>query len=340
MKASPRLLVLDDWEGRLAVAPGTARLRELADVHLLDRPLAEVPNAELADVEVLMAVRERTRLDAATFDRLPALELVLQTGGHAYHLDAAAARERGVVVTLGRRAVGPRAAVPELTFALAIAALRQFPAAQRAMGAGQWPVLTGRTLAGRRLGLLGTGRHGARVATIARAFGMDVVAWARPGSDGADPSLPRVDLDELLATSDVVSIHLRLSPESTGLLDADRLARCKPGAVLVNTSRGAIVDEAALVDALRDGPLAAAGLDVFTQEPLPATSPLRSLPNVVMTPHIGWTVEEVFDEFAVIASEQLAAYLAGSLDAEELLPGAATLGAASQAARHGRSPQT
>lgn len=326
MSGRPRLLVLDDWEGRLAQASGTRRLRELADVELLDRPLAEVKDSHLADVRVLMAVRERTRLDAATLDRMPALELILQTGGHAYHLDAEAARERGIVVTLGRRAVGPRAAVPELTFALAISALRRMPQAQRAMNAGDWPALTGRTLAGRRLGLLGTGRHGARVARIAEAFGMDVVAWARPGSPGADSSIPRIDLDELLSTSDVVSIHLRLSEDSHGLLDARALARCKPGAVLVNTSRGAIVDEEALVSALRAGPLAAAGLDVFTTEPLPVDSPLRSLPNVVLTPHIGWTVEEVFDEFAKIASEQLADFLAGSLDSAELLPGAAAPG--------------
>lgn len=323
MSSRPRLLILDDWEGRLTAAPGTDRMRELADVVLIDRPLAEVDDAFLRDVSVLMAVRERTRLDAATFARLPALELVLQTGGHAYHLDADAARQRDVVVTLGRRGQGPRAAVPELTFALAIAALRRLPEAIRAMDAGEWPMLTGRTLGGRRLGLLGTGRHGQRVAKIAEAFGMDVVAWARPGSEGADPSLRRVDLDELLATSDVVSIHLRLSDSSRGLLDATRLRSMKQGAVLVNTSRGAIVDEAALAEVLRDGPLAAAGLDVFVEEPLQADSPLRSLSNVVLTPHVGWTVEEVFDEFADIAADQLAAYLEGSLDEGELLPGTA-----------------
>lgn len=323
MTGQRKLLILDDWEGRLAAAPGTRRLRDLAEVELLDRPLRDVDDARLADVRFLMAVRERTRLDAGTLARLPSLELVLQTGGHAYHLDAAAARDRDIVVTLGRRAVGPRAAVPELTFALAIAALRRFPEAMRAMGDGSWPVLTGRTLAGRRLGLLGTGRHGTRVARIAEAFGMDVVAWARPGSAGADPGIPRVSLEELLASSDVVSIHLRLSEESRGLLDADRLRSMKPGSVLVNTSRGAIVDETALIAALRDGPLAAAGLDVFTEEPLPPDSPLRGLDNVVLTPHIGWTVEEVFDEFAEIAADQLGAYLDGTLDETELLPGAA-----------------
>jgi len=319
----PRLLVLDDWEGRLRAAPGCARLRELADVEVLDERLADVPDDRLRDVQVLLAIRERTRLDAATLARFPRLELLLQTGGHAYHVDAEYALEQGLVVSLGRRAVGPRAAVPELTFALAIAALRHLPAAQRAMAAGQWPPLMGRTLAGRTLGLLGTGRHGARVAKLGEAFGMTVVAWARPGSMGADPSIPRLPLDELLATSDVLSIHLRLSPESRGMLDAGRLAELKPGAVLINTSRGAIVDEAALVAALTNGPLAAAGLDVFTEEPLPADSPLRSLPNVVLTPHIGWTVEEVFDEFATIACEQLAEYLAHRLDPAELMDPAA-----------------
>jgi phosphoglycerate dehydrogenase-like enzyme len=300
-------------------------MRRLADVEVLDRPLADVPDAQLAEVEAILAVRERTRLDAATLDRLPALRLILQSGGHAYHLDAAAARERGIVVTLGRRGQGPRAAVPELTFALMIGALRHLPTAVQSMARGEWPSLTGRTLAGRRLGLLGTGRHGSNVARIAQAFGMEVAAWARPGSRGADPSIPRVPLEELLASSDVVSVHLRLSDEVRGLLGRDRLRAMKPGSVLINTSRGAIIDEAALVDVLRDGPLAAAGLDVFVTEPLPADSPLRSLPNALLTPHIGWTVEEVFDEFAAIAADQLEAYLGGTLEPAELHPESAPL---------------
>lgn len=319
MTARPRLLILDDWEGRLAAAAGTRRMREFADVVVLDRPLSDVADSFLAEVRVLMAVRERTHLDAATLGRMPALKLVLQTGGHAYHLDGDETHRRGIVVALGRQAQAPRAAVPELTFALMISALRHMGEAQKALIAGEWPVLIGRTLAGRRLGLLGTGRHGSRVADIARAFGMDVVAWARPGSEGADRSIPRVGLNELLATSDVVSIHLRLSEDSFNLLDAITLRKFKHGAVLVNTSRGAIIDEEALAVVLRDGPLAAAALDVFAEEPLPAESPLRSLPNVVMTPHIGWTVEEVFDEFADIAAQQLADFLDNSLDPEQLL---------------------
>jgi D-3-phosphoglycerate dehydrogenase / 2-oxoglutarate reductase len=149
---------------------------------------------------------------------------------------------------------------------------------------------------------------------------MEVAAWARPGSNTnyAD-QVPRLPLDELLRTSDVISIHLRLSPESTGLLNAKRLQAMKPGSVLINTSRGAVVDEEALVHALIYGPLSGAGLDVYAHEPLAQGSMLRSLSNVLLTPHIGWTVEEVFEEFAQIACTQLLQYLHGTLPASELL---------------------
>jgi len=319
-----RLLVLDDYEGRIAGSPAMGRLRQLAEVTVLNRPLTEADLAELADVEVLMAVRERTRLDADLFDRLPRVELVLQTGGHAYHVDEPAVTGRGIVVALGRRARMPTAAVPELTFGLMIAVLRRIHPLASELSAGAWPEAMGGTLAGRTLGILGLGRHGRPVARIGAAFGMRVVAWDRGhGPKAGDPEVERLPLDELLARSDVVSVHLRLSPESRGLLGRERLARMRPGAVLVNTARGAIVDEGALVEALRAGRLAGAGLDVFATEPLPAVSPLRALPNVVLTPHIGWKVDEVFHEWAVIAADQLAAYLEGRLAAGEVLAPAA-----------------
>lgn len=318
--ARPELLVLDDRERRVEKASATERLRSRADVRFARRPLGEMTDAELSSVRVLLPIRERTTLDAATLDRLPALELVLQTGGHAYHVDVDAARERGILVALGRGGTAARAAVPELTFALMVGCLRQLPRAHRAMTAGEWPSLVGRSLEGRRLGVLGVGRHGARVADIARAFGMEVVAWQRdePGSAREESGVVRCDLRTLLRTSDVVSIHLRLSEESRGLLGRRELAWCKPGAVLINTARGAIVDEEALVAALTDGPLVAAGLDVFTKEPLPAGDPLRRLENVVMTPHVGWTVEEVFAEFAEIAADQLEDYTDGALSPRTL----------------------
>ncbi|MGH3367259.1 MAG: NAD(P)-dependent oxidoreductase [Nocardioidaceae bacterium] len=323
-----RLLVLGDLEGLVRSAPGTDQLRALCAVTVLDRPLAEVEDAELADVRFLLAIRERTRLDAETLARFPALELILQTGSHAYHVDAAELRRRGVPVALGRRARMVGSAMPELTLFLMLACLRRVGEASRAMTAGDWPSLVGRVLAGRRLGLLGLGRHGGRVAQLARALDMDVVAWDRSGEQAgtATPDgrtnadgVVLVPLSTLLGTADVVSVHLALTDESRGLLGRDHLVEMKPGAVLVNTARGAIVDESALVDALRSGRLAAAGLDVFAEEPLPADHALRSLPNAVLTPHVGWTVEEVFAESAAIAADQVSDYLAGQLDPAELL---------------------
>ena len=322
----PRLLVLDDAEGQIAGAPAMTRLRELAQVSVLDRPLTDGDLDRLSEVQVLLAIRERTRLDRRLLDRLPRLELVLQTGGHAYHVDEEAATGRGIVVALGRRARMPSASVPELTFGLMLAVLRRIHPLAGQLAAGGWPEAMGGTLAGRTLGVLGLGRHGRPVARIAADFGMLVLAWDRdPGRAYPDdePVAERLPLDDLLDRSDVVSVHLKLSPESTGLLDAGRLARLRPGAILINTARGAIVDEQALVAALAAGRLAGAGLDVFSTEPLPADHPLRTAPNVVLTPHIGWKVAEVFAEWAEIAAEQLAAWLAGRLPAGEVLNPAA-----------------
>lgn len=199
--------------------------------------------------------------------------------------------------------------------------MHRLPEAQKALQRGDWPLLMGRTLAGRRLGILGLGRHGSRVARIAKdAFQMEVAAWDRSAAaKDDDAGIERLPLQELLAVSDILSIHLRLSPEFTGLLNRERLNMMKPGAILINTARGAIIDEPALVEALCSGRLSAAGLDVFAKEPLPVDLPLRSMEQVVITPHIGWTVEEVFEEFAEIACAQLLEYRSGKLSSTELL---------------------
>lgn len=316
----PRLLVLDDYEGQLSAAPAMTRLRKLAEVTILNHPLKTDDMHKLKYFQILLALRERSRLDENIFQYCDNLELILQTGGHAYHLDEAAATKRGIVVALGRRATRPMVVVPELAFGFMLGLVRNLHPLITQMSNGEWPLSMGSSLAGRTLGILGYGRHGQSVARIAKAFGMKIIAWDRGSSSKTiDLNVMRLPLDDLLACSDIVSIHLRLSEESRGLINRERIAKMKPSAILINTSRGAIVDEDALVEALRENRLAGAGLDVFTVEPLPASSPLRILPNVLLTPHIGWKVNDVLHEFVEIAADQLAAWLNGRLSEKEVL---------------------
>jgi phosphoglycerate dehydrogenase-like enzyme len=328
MTQAPKLMVLDDYEGELAKAPAMLRLHHLADVQILDRPIRPDDLHRLSDCQILLALRERTRLDAAFFEACQNLELVLQTGGHAYHIDQAAASRRGIVIALGRRVTRPAVVIPELVFGLMLGLVRQLYPLSTEMHHGGWPALIGESLAGRTLGILGYGRLGHPVARLAEAFGMRVVAWDRTGSSpGRDEfGVERLPLEDLLATSDVVTVHLRLSDESRGLLNRERLWKMKPGAILINTARGAIVDEAALIEALQEKRLAGAGLDVFSTEPLPPASELRTLPTVILTPHVGWKVKDVLHEFVDIAADQLAAWLSTGLPRSEVLnPGAMDL---------------
>ena len=315
------MIVLDDYEGELAMAPAMMRLRQLAEVQVLDRPINHHDQHILKDFQILLTLRERTMLDGRFFEACPNLELVLQTGGHAYHIDQTAASKQGIVIALGRRVSKPTVVIPELVFGLMLGLVRQIYPLTTEMHNGGWPELIGGSLAGRTLGILGYGRLGHPVARLAEAFGMRVVAWDRTGSSpGSDQfGVLRLPLDDLLAISDVVSIHLRLSDESRGLLNREKLWKMKPGAILINTSRGAIVDEPALLEALREKRLAGAGLDVFCTEPLPQTSELRTMPNVLLTPHVGWKVRDVLHEFVEIAADQLDAWLNTGLSKNEVL---------------------
>ena len=318
---NPLLTILDDWEGLIQASACWKQLENRVEIRFLKKPIESVSDGEIEQTQFLMALRERTPLNEKVFQRMPELKLILQTGGHAYHIDIVAAQKRNILIALGRRVKAPLNSVPELTFAFMLGLLHKVYSGNQMMQNGEWSRLTGRTLSGRRLGILGLGRHGSRVAHIAStAFNMEVVAWERSGNNyESNDNIKRLPLDELLSTSDVISIHLRFSKESAGLMDKERLAKMKKNAILVNTSRGAIIDEDALAEALTVGKLAGAGLDVFVQEPLPVDSPLRKLDNVILTPHIGWTVEEVFEEFAQIACTQLIQYLEGTLSKSELL---------------------
>jgi phosphoglycerate dehydrogenase-like enzyme len=304
-----RVAILDDIHRVWAATEGVRRLRERAEVRIFEQPFGDP--AALRGCDALIANRERTRFTRELFARLPDLRILAQTGNHAYHVDLAAAREHGVVVA--KAAGGFSAGAAELAIGLAIAVLRGIPAADAAVKAGAWPTPVGRELSGKTLGIVGLGRIGRHVAKIGRAFDMRVLSWTRrpdaavAASVGAEPC----ELDELLRAADVVSIHATLAPETRGLLDARRLSLMKPSAVLINTARGPIVDEHALVEALRDRRIAGAGLDVFDTEPLPAGHPLTRLPTVVLTPHLGWPTDRKYEQFADAAADVLLAWLDG-----------------------------
>lgn len=318
----PLLLILDDWEGLLQRANDWNRLKDRVEIKFLKEALEKTEDSEIEQAQFIVALRERTILNEEIFKRMPGLKLVLQTGAHAYHIDVAAAHKRNIAIALGSRALrAPLISVPELTFAFMLGLMHKVYEGNHSMQNGEWKLFTGQTLSKRRLGILGLGRHGSRVASIAStAFNMEVVAWNRNENNyKIDDDIKKLPLDQLLETSDIVSIHLRLSKESIGLINKERLAKMKRRAILINTSRGAIVDENALIEALRQGKLAGAGLDVFEHEPLSNDSLLRKLDNVILTPHIGWTVEEVFEEFAHIVRSQLLEYLDGTLATTEIL---------------------
>lgn len=313
-----RVAVLDDYHHVFDGDPAIARLRQRLPVDVFTEHLASTD--ALHGYGILIALRERTRFDEAFFAALPALELIAQTGNHAYHVDLGAATRSGVLVALGSSDMESMSAMAastvEITFALMLAILRRVPQTDRAVRDGEWPLVLGRSLYGKRLGILGLGRIGSQVSRVARAFGMEVCAWGPTLTDERARKLgvSRLALDELLDASDIVSIHLRLSEESRGLLDEARLRRIGPRGFLVNSARGAIVDERALARVLADGGLGGAALDVFEREPLPADSPLRNLDNVVLTPHLGWPVDLTYTRMAEAVVRIVEAYLAGNWD--------------------------
>jgi phosphoglycerate dehydrogenase-like enzyme len=304
------VVVLDDWQDAIGSQPTLAALGDRVELRVYKDTAGSADELarRLAGAEIVIAVRERTRFDAAVFARAPALRLLIQTGGGLAHVDRAAAEQAGVRIAITG---GPDYPVVELTVGLMIGLLRRLSWADRLMHQGEWPVYTGQDCNGKTLGILGFGRIGAGVGRVAAALGMPVVAWGptltaeRAAAGGAT----LLELDDVLARADVLSVHLRLSPQSTGLLSRERLALLRPTAYLINTARGAIVDEAALVEMLQTGRLAGAALDVFHEEPLPADHPLARLDNVLLTPHVGWPSAGNFAYWAERAAEQIKKFL-------------------------------
>lgn len=308
-----KVAILDDYQHAFEGSPAIARLRQKAEVDVYTEkfPSEEALVRALRGCRAVIPIRERTRFSAQLLKSLPDLEIISQTGNHAYHIDIGAATEAGVLVSLAPGGAG----VTELAFALMLAAMRRIPQSDRAMRQGKWPLVLGIVLKGKTLGILGLGKVGAEIAQIARAFGMKIIAWGptltqeRAEKHGA----AFMPLEEVMKTADVVSVHLKLSEQSKGLIDEARLRLMKKSAYFINTARGAIVDEAALAKILREKAIAGAALDVFVEEPLPSTSPLLQLDNVVLAPHLGWPTDAGFHGFAENAVANILDYMEGKI---------------------------
>jgi len=308
-----RVTVLDDYQHAIAPTKAIERLRQKVDVQILSEKLAteEALVRALEGCQAIIPIRERTKFSAALLEKLADLELISQTGNHAYHIDLVAATRQGIVVSL---APGGNSTT-ELTLGLMLDVMRRISHSDRALRRGEWPLVLGYVLKGKTLGILGLGKIGTEVAAVARAFGMRVIAWGPTltRERAANSEATYLPLEEVLRTADVVSVHLKLSDESKNLLNEARLRLMKRTAYLVNTARGAIVDEIALVKVLKENAIAGAALDVFAAEPLPKNHPLADLDNVVLTPHLGWPTDSGFEGFAENAVTNILDYLEGKL---------------------------
>ena len=310
-----KLVVPDDFPPALTGSSAEPRLKGLGEVAIHTERGADREDElirRIGDAEVVVNIRAHARFTENVLQHAPRLRLISIWGTGVDNVDLDACRRRGVTVT---NTPGVNAdAVAEHALALMLAVQRRIPALDRDVRAGQWPRGLLVEAHGKTLGLVGLGEIGRRVAGFGRALGMTVLAWTVRGDDarvvaaGARPAA----LDTLLRESDVVSLHLRLSGETRNFLGAERLALMKPTAVLVNTARGALVDKAALVAALRDGRLAGAGLDVFHEEPVPAGDPLFDLENVVLTPHNAGMTRQVIEAGLHRAVENVERFLAGT----------------------------
>jgi phosphoglycerate dehydrogenase-like enzyme len=325
-----KIAILDDYigvaleYGDWSALPGDAEItvyREaIAPEQLVD---------ELADYEIVVITQQRARLPRRVLENLPNLKLIVCNGRTSNVVDHEARIERGILLcgtvetavgaapplaTADHEARRGLPAPSEMAWALILAVAKRIGVEDREIRAGGWQTGFPVPLAGKTLGLLGAGRLGGAMVPVAKALGMDVIAWSPNLTDErcAELGVTKATKDELLAAADVLGVFLVFSERSRNTLRADDLAKMKPGAVLVNISRGPIVEESALIEALRSGHLAGAGLDVFDREPLPADHPFRSLENVVVTPHIGYVTEDLFRSSWQRMAEDIAAYLSGS----------------------------
>ncbi|OFB40963.1 hydroxyacid dehydrogenase [Mycolicibacterium sp. (ex Dasyatis americana)] len=307
-----RIAVLDDYQG-IAATVDWSPIPRPVEIASLREHIAPGPALveTLAGHEVVVAMRERTPIDATLLSQLPALKLLVTTGPFNAAIDIAAAHRLGITVSGTGGAVTPTV---EHTWALILGLQRHLVTEDQRIRNGQWQSTIGSDLHGATLGLVGVGRIGSRIAAIGKAFGMNVIAWSPNLTDerAGKAGVVRVERETLFADADVVSLHMVLADSTRGLIGAVELAAMKPSAILVNTSRGGLINEEALVDALRGKQIRGAALDVYQHEPLPPGHPLGTLPNTLLTPHLGYVTEGVMTIFYRDIVEDIAAYCAGS----------------------------
>lgn len=304
-----KIAILDDYQG---VALGYADWNGL-DVTVFRDHEADEDRliARLEPFDVICPMRERTRITQRVIESLPNLKLIATNGMRNAGIDVAAAQNKGVLVT---GTGGKSTPTPELAMGLILSLARSIPQEGRNMRAGRWQSTIGRSLNGATLGLLGLGRLGGQLAKYARAFDMHLIAWSQnlTAERAEEHGAKLVDKATLFQESDFISVHLVLGDRSRGLVSASDLAKMKADACLINTSRGPIVDEDALLKALQEGRIGGAGLDVYGTEPLPADHPIRTLDNVVLTPHLGYVTDDTYKVFYGETVECIRAWIVGA----------------------------
>jgi phosphoglycerate dehydrogenase-like enzyme len=317
-----RVVFPDDWNGTFEAAPEIAALRKRVDV-VTYRVRPDDLASALKDADIAVALRERTPYTAALLETLPNLKLIVSVGGNwnpSIDKDVAMARgvtvcfTSGAVPSLGSAYSGPNPSMIEMTIGMMISLMRQFDEQDRAMRVGEWPGAQGRVLYGKTLGIVGLGRLGSQVAQMAKVFGMRIIAAGltltpeRAAAAGAEFR----SLEDLFSESDIISINLKLTDETRGLIDKRLLGRMKPDALLINTARGPLVNEADLLDALQNKRIGGAALDVYDQEPLPADHPLRKTERTLLLAHCGWPTDEGFARMIPETVAVIEAFLDGS----------------------------
>ena len=311
-----KISILDDYHDTVRTLSCFGKLAghdvTIFNDHVQD---TDVLAARLADTEALVLIRERTQIRAPLLERLPRLKLISQRSVYP-HIDIADCTRLGIVVSSSQHPGTPSYATAEMTWGLILAAMRQIPQQMASLKAGGWQIGVGTTLHGKTLGIYGYGRIGRVVAGYGRAFGMNVLVWARPATlekARADGYATAASKQEFFAACDVITLHMRLVDATRHIVTAADLARMKPSALLVNTSRAPLIEPGALVEALKRGRPGMAAVDVYEQEPLRDTAhPLLNMPNVVCTPHLGYVTRDEYEVQFVDIFDQITSYAAGN----------------------------